>query len=420
MRLLIWFLVLAAVVIAAAWWVAGLPGHVTVSVVNLTIETTTAVAVLALILLVALGYVLLRLLFALVLLPWRWRQWRRNRGRESGDAAVGRALTAIAAGEKRGAADTAQRARRLLGDTPQTLLLAAEAARMAGRDDEAAATYRLMVERDDARFLGLRGLFRAAMAREAWPEAARLAKEAELAQPGGTWLREARLHLAARTNDWTPTLALAGPDAPAAALRTAAAQVESDPARALQLAERAWRADQGFAPAALTYAHMQRQAGRDGRARDTLRAAWKVAPNPELATFALASIEDPVERLKAATAFVQGSPNHPESHFLLARMALEAGLTVEARRHADAARDAGMNQRRFYLFLAGLEDASRQPDAARAALRDATTADPDPVWRCEACGAQQAVWHPACPNCHVPVRMVWTTPRAPRLALTAG
>jgi HemY protein len=412
MRRALWFLLISIVVVAAAWYISGLPGIVSLSIGRFTVETTSAMATLAAIVLAFVAYLLVRLLFGLVLLPRKWRQWRLDRSRGKGDVAIGRALTAIAAGEKRAASETAGRARRLLGDTPQTLLLAAEAARMAGRDEEAAITYRLMLERDDSRFLGLRGLFRAAMAREDWPEATRLAKEAEIAHPGGTWLREARLHLAARTNDWASTLPLAGADAPLAALGTAAAQVETNPERARALAERAWKSDNSFAPAALTHARLQRESGREGRALDTLRTAWKAAPNPELAELALAPVTDPLQRLKAATAFVQVNPDHPESHFLLARAALEAGLTGEARRHADGARRTGMAQRRFYLFLAELEDASRHPEAARAAIRDAATADLDPVWRCDSCGAQHVHWHAACPNCHVPGRLIWTTPRS--------
>ena len=131
---------------------------------------------------------------------------------------------------------------------------------------------------------------------------------------------------------------------------------------------------------------------------------------------ALATTHHPLDRVKDAGRFVNDNPNHPESHFLLARLCLEAGLTGEARRHAEAARAAGLNQRRLWLLFAELETRERgDTEAGRIAqneaLRHAASADPDPVWRCEACGTAQPRWVAACPSCHVPGQVRWGTTR---------
>ena len=109
-------------------------------------------------------------------------------------------------------------------------------------------------------------------------------------------------------------------------------------------------------------------------------------------------------------------PAHAESHLLLARTALDAGLTGEARRHLEAARAAGLNQRRIWLLQADLEaqeggdtEAGRQ--AQHEALRRAASAEPDAAWRCESCGAEHAGWVPVCPVCHTAGRVRWSTPR---------
>ena len=83
-----------------------------------------------------------------------------------------------------------------MGDTPLTLLLAAQAGRQSGHDDEAAAAYRLLADRRDAPFLGLRGLLRQAIADENWDEADSLARRAEAAYPGAQWLKDERRSLA--------------------------------------------------------------------------------------------------------------------------------------------------------------------------------------------------------------------------------
>src|SRR5439155_24956275 len=172
----------------------------------------------------------------------------------AGDVAVTRTLLALAAGERGDARREASRARRLLGDTPQTLLLAAEAGRLAGRDDEAQTAFRALAARQDAAFLGLRGLLRQAIEREDWAEAAALARQAEDVQPGAAWLRHERARLAVRAGNWSDALALADAEAPKAALAAAAAEAEPDASRALRLAKQAWQDDPSLPSAALAYA----------------------------------------------------------------------------------------------------------------------------------------------------------------------
>ncbi len=113
-------------------------------------------------------------------------------------------------------------------------------------------------------------------------------------------------------------------------------------------------------------------------------------------------------------------PAHPESHLLLARAALEAGRLVDARRHAEAALASGMNQRRVWLVLAKVAEQEGDRPIAEEALRKAAEAEPDPVWRCEACGTVQDAWHPVCDTCKTAGRVAWGTGavRTPQLLLT--
>jgi HemY protein len=215
-----------------------------------------------------------------------------------------------------------------------------------------------------------------------------------------------------RTGSWTQALALSGPEAPEADFATAAAQAEADPAEALRLAKRAWKADPALAPAALAYAGRLRAGGKEKRALEVVGTTWKTAPHPDLAAFALARVAGGEARVAAAEALAQRNPEHPESHFLLAQETLAAGQTGAARRHAEAARRAGMSQRRLWMLIAELESRERGDSeegriAQRDALRQAAAAEPDPGWRCEQCGTVQASWQPACPACHTAGRIRW-------------
>jgi HemY protein len=397
-------LVVAALVVVAAWWLSLLPGTVSAEIGAISFQAETPVVAVGLLASFIILYGVVRLIGELIFLPHTIRRWRGGRRRRSGDLAITRTLVALAAGETGDARREAARARRLLGDSPQTLLLAAEAGRLAGSESEAEAAFRALTERPDSAFLGFRGLLRQAMERKDWVEAAALARQAEAAHPGAAWLRGERAQLAVRTGAWSEALALADPDAPKAALAAAAADAETDAAHGMRLARQAWNEEPGLTPAALAYARRLREAGRESRAQDAIRRTWAVNPHPALAEFALEPTTDPLARAQAAKRIAQENPDHAESHLLLAQTSLAAGLNGEARYQAEAARAAGLEDRRLWMLLADVEEAERgDTDEGRAAQRDAlrhaATAPPEPGWRCTTCGTPQPEWKAACPVC---------------------
>ncbi len=411
MRAAIRFLIAAAIAVAIAWAVSLLPGTVAANVGDLTYEASTPITVLLVAILFVLLYILFRLLGALVRGPRRLRRWRSGRTRTRGDAAVTRALVALAAGDAPAARREVERVRASLGDQPVALLLAASAGRLAGHEAEAETAFQALAARPDAAFLGLRGLLRQAIARGDLVTAADLARRAEAAQPGAAWLRAERLQIALRTGAWQDALRLAPPERSGqrAALGAAAADATPDANEARRLAKSAWEADPNFAPAALAHARRLREAGKERAAQDVLRRAWAAAPQPDLAEFALEPQADPLMRVKAGQAFVQGAPNLPDSQLLLARLALDAGLLGEARRHLDAAAATGLRERRLYVLRADLAEADDDPTAARDALREAATAAPDPEWRCNVCGTVQPAWEPVCPACGTAGSLAWSS-----------
>ena len=414
MRAALTFLIVTAIAIAVAWAVSLLPGTVAIQLGDLAFETSMPVAVLLAAILFVLLYILFRLLGTVFRGPRRLRGWRAGRARARGDAAVTRAFIALAAGDAPAARREAERARANLGDQPVALLLVAGAGKLAGREGEVTAAYRALAEQPEAAFLGLRGLLRQAVERGDLTAAADLARRAENVQPGAAWLKTERLQIALRTGAWADALRLAPPNQPEprAALAAAAADDASDPAEARKLAKAAWEADPKLAPAALAYARRLRRSGKERAAQDVLRRAWAAAPHPDLASLALEPVADPLARAKAAQSFVQDAPNLPDSHLLLARLSLDAGLLGEARRHLDAAAAGGLRQRRLAVLRADLAEAEDDPAATREALRDAAVTEPDPEWRCTECGTVQPAWTPVCPACGTAGSLAWSASRA--------
>jgi HemY protein len=407
MRRVLAIVIVAAVVVAIAWWIAALPGQISIVIAGTTIEASAPVMVLGLLVLVFCAYVLLRLLVMLVTLPGTTQRWTSRRARRGGDVAVTRALVALAAGDPGDARREARRARRLLGETPQTLLLAASAGRLAGREDEATEYFDKLTVRPDTAFLGYRGLLRQALDRHDYAEARVLAQQADAAHPGAAWLREERAKLAIRDSDFKAALALSSQDGQRAALGVAAAEAETDRSEGFRLARQAWKDDPALASAALAYASRLRGLGKERRARAVLRATWKLAPQPQLAAAMLSVASVGSERLRLAETLTAENPTHLESLLLMAESCLAVGDVAGARRHAEAAR-AAANQRRVWMLLAEIEE--REPgdaEAVRNALRQAALADPDPEWLCTECGTSQAAWHAVCPACGTTGKMKW-------------
>ncbi len=406
MRAVLGLTVLAAAAIALAWWVAGLPGTVSATVGDTTLSTSSPVALVLLALLFLVIYFVVRALAALTRVPRAARRSQQRRNRARGNNAVTRALVALAASDSAAAQREAERSRRLLGDTPLTLLLTAQADRQAGREDAAAATFRQLAGRKDAAFLGLRGLMRQATANEDWAAADDLARQAEAVRPGAQWLQEERRTLALRTGNWADALRLSGPNL-RAPLAVAAAGAERDPAAALRYAKQAWTANPMLAPAAITYASCLRASGKDGKANDVLRRSWATQPHPDVATEYMADLTDKQDRLRAANGLAQQNASHPESHLLQAQAALDAGMAQEALRHIKAVRSAGLNQRRVWVLLADIADQAGHMSEAQDALRHVAAADPDPFWRCAACGTAHGRWQPVCDACNTPGEINW-------------
>jgi HemY protein len=412
MRRLLKTIFWGVVFLAVAWWVSGLRGAVSIDAGPYNVEATVPVAITAVLVLFGLLYLLFRLVVWIIGMTRFHSVWRSGRRRRAGERAVTRALVALAAGEKADARLHASRARAYLGDTPQTLLLSAEAGRLAGRDDEATTALTALAARKDAAFLGLRGLLAGAIARRDWSEAATIARRAEEAHPGAAWLRQERAQLAIRAERWAEALTLSPPDAPRAALAVAAAQAESNPAQAEKLARQALKHDPAFVPGILAYATQLRTRGRERKALAVLTDGWARTPHPDIGALALAPVSEKLARLAAAERLTASTLNDPESRLLLARCALDAGRTEEARRHLEALRSDGFNQRRMWLLLAELEEEARGDTeegrlAQHDALRHAAVAEADPGWRCTSCHTPQPAWRAACPICQTPGSLRW-------------
>jgi len=412
MRLVARLLLALLLGFAGVMWLAGLEGSIELRHADLWVGMPLPAALVALVVAFAALHALLRLWSWLLAWPARRRARRLIEHRGEADLSLTRALVALAAGRAEAARIEVARARRLAGDTPQILLLEAEAARAQGDEAAAALAFEALTALPEARFLGLRGLLRQAETRGDWDAARGIAAEAQAAEPAADWLRAERSEVARRRQDWGEALALSGAEAPRAALSLAAAGQESDPMRAAELERQAFLAEPSFTPGVLAHATRLLDRGNPRRARSVLQQGWNAAPHPDIAAMLLTLETDRIRRVRFVDDLTRGTMAHPDSRLLRARVALDAGLTGRARHELSLWRETGQADQRCYALLSEVERAEHGPDAAREReagwLREAATAPVAPGWRCGHCGAEHNEWTPLCGNCGTAGLIGWS------------
>lgn len=435
MRRALIVLIVLALAAAAAVWIADRPGTVTLAVADLVVEAPVWLVGLALaLLLIVFGGIVW--LLARLRGWWQRRRLKRAlRHRDDGDAAVVAALEALAAGDGPGALKNGRRARKLLGDTPLTLLLTGHAARAAGEIDTAEQSFRSLAGRKGAgAFLGHRGLAQLAVERGAQGEAAEAAKAALALRPNAGWAQSIAFTDSVRHQDWRSALRLlpeARGDAEIghrrASLLLAAAAEESDPTAAQRLEEEAVSAAPGLAPAHAALIRRLRAAGRTRAADKALERGLAAASHPMLAALALEPTPgEPKSARARRVASLAGQVGGAEMALAAARAALEAEQWAEARRWIERARAGGLEDRRLHVLLAELAErefagSERARSEAEAHWRDAATAPAEPEWSCTVCAASQPEWTPACTSCGTVGSLRWgeAAAIAPRIALPA-
>ena len=431
-------LIVIAILIAAAIFIADRPGTVELDWQGWRVDTNVSVLVLGMALMGMAAAGLFHLLRRLVTAPGGFLRWRHERRREAGFRALTQGMVAVAAGDPEEATRHSRRADALLADPPLTLLLSAQAAQLKGDHTAAQRYFNAMLERAETEFLGVRGLLMQALHSGDDAAALKLTERARELRPKTPWVLHRLYRLRARAGQWIEaeaTLVEAmGRKAIDAAVgrhhravllheQSRAAEAAGEPGKAMTLAEKSVAHDRSFAPAAIRLAQLQTAQGRPRRAMRTLLATWREAPKPEVAAAftGLFSDDTPVQRLKRVEKLAAANPDHVESHLALAEAALDAKLWGEARRHLLAAGAGDANPGpRVCRLMARLEE-EEHGDGAAARLwlgRAAVTAVADPAYVCGHCGAELQAWSAHCPHCHEFGSLTWQTPK--RTALTAG
>jgi HemY protein len=428
-------LVAIALVVAITVFFADQPGRVTMVWLGWRVDLPFALLLLAVLILAGLLWALFWVLGRLIGAPGRMARSRRDQQKLQGYRVLTDGLVALAAGDAK-AADKARRQAELLFSKsrlelpPLARLLAAQAALLRGDEAGARSEFSAMLESPETEFLGLRGLIVQALKAGDDTTALALTERAQRLKPGTVWVLQSQLALETRAGEWR---------AAAATLKEAIKRgaVTADQGRhynatllvahsrqaagqgqvrdALSYAAQAQALEPGFAPVAIHYAQRLAEGDKLAKGLGVLEQAWQKDAHPALAAAysRLLDAETPTARLKRFERLAELRPNEAEGHLGAARVAIEARLWGEARRHLDRAGADGPGPwpKRLCLLMAELEQSERADTAAAHLWLDrAQRAPEEPVWVCTACGAEGTVWEPLCPTCHGFDTLGWRVP----------
>jgi HemY protein len=374
-----WIVFIVALAAAAGFsgWLAQNPGVVTLAWRDYRADTSVAVLVAVIVLLIIVSALLYRLWGSVIRAPGSILKARSERRQLRGYEALTRGLVAIAAGDPEVARRQARRAEALLNDRPLTMLLSAQAAQLAGDEQAAERFFAAMRERSDTEFLGVRGLMTQAIKRQDWPEALTLARRAYRLNPRSEWVVSNLLELEKRSGRWvdaeaTLTQAAKMKLVPEDRVPRQRAELQyqqsisSTGAEAIRWAKMAFRSDPGFVPGAVRLAKLLNAEGKGRRAAAVIERAWEYNPSPELADvyWEAKRCDDALKKVQEAQRLAKRNPDHLESRIIVAIASLEARLWGEARSQLEPV--AGDNAPpRVCRLMAEVEEAEHG-DLARA------------------------------------------------------
>ncbi|WP_372605046.1 heme biosynthesis protein HemY, partial [Actibacterium sp.] len=276
------------------------------------------------------------------------RYFSRSRERR-GFQALADGMMALASGDGRDAIAKAAKAERLLHRPELTNLLTAQAAELAGDRKKAEQTYKLLLQDNRTRFVGVRGIMKQKLADGDKDVALKLAEKAFALKPAHTETQDILLHLQAENADWTgarrtlnaklkhgalPRDVHRRRDAVLALSEAKGVFDEGNTIEAREAAIEANRLSPDLIPAAAMAARTYIEQGKPRYATRVLKKAWEVHPHPDLAT-AFAEIEPeetPEARVKRFGQLTRISPDHRETKLLKAELNLAAEDFPEARR----------------------------------------------------------------------------------------
>ena len=412
---------------AAAAWLAGQPGSVTIYWFDWRIDTSFAFLIMAAAISAVLFAYLLIFLRAVLLAPAHFSERRQMRHYHKGMEEITYSVAALAASDVKNARLHTRKAERLLGQTPLTLLLSAQLARNEGDEEKTRLLLNKMLDHKETEYLAARSLSESASKERMFEKALPLAERARSVNPKETSSAASLISLHIKLEKWQEAL-----HAVQKATRKGAFSRKEKRhyrgivylAQGMQLLE-AGQAEAAttnasvalkylpqFTPAILFAARAMIAAGKLPKATRLILKYWRIAPHPELASALRIAIakEAPAKQLKIVRKLAALLPDHPESNLAVAEIAIKQKEWDIARTALKTVLKKHESMRACKLMAYTEQGEFSDFDAAGRWLSRSADAEPEAVWACNRCAHGSEHWQAHCPSCDAFDTLEWKHP----------
>jgi HemY protein len=407
------FIALLLVIAFGGAWLADRPGVVTVDWLDYRLEITFLTGVVAFVTSLVVAIAIWITIRTIWLSPKMVGGFFSSRRRDKGYKALSTGMIAVGVGDLALAQKQAAKARKLIGQEPMTLMLEAQTAQLAGNVTKARQSFESMLDHDDTRALGRRGLFIEAQRRGDGEEAMEMARSAMEGGKSANWAGAALFDMQTAAGDWQGALITLSQNQSAkqitkdefrrkrAVILTAQAQEMEQAGGSDQdmrpLLLEATKLAPGLTAAAILSAKVLKGLGEQRKAGKIVEAAWKQVPHPDLAT-AYADIKSDgtaLDRLKRVRSLTGLMPDDLESKLALAKASLEAREWSDARAILEPLAEEHLTPR-ICMLMAQVEE-GQEGDFGRVRewLARAVSAHRDPAWTAD--GQVSESWKPTSP-----------------------
>ncbi len=408
-------LIKIAVVVAAVVWIMENPGTIEIDWLDYKLTFHIGMFIFALFILVVLGIIVFSLIKGALDLPKTMGRYRDMTNKEKGLKSVTIGLSAIAAGDTKGASYQAKRAQSLLGDdNALPKLLEAQAARLRGEEMDASKAFMALMDDKDGSFLGVRGLLQSALDNGDYKGALELGHRALEDYPKQGWILSIVYDLEVRLHNWKSALQVlyraekagvitsekAASDRVAMLIAQADdAKAQSDEVAKFRYLQKAHKTDPSFVPAVIRLGRLYIEREKYKAAASMVEKAWQKQPHPALVAlwdeaYQTKSEDDSMGRVRWFEKLLAFNKESVEGLQALASVLVQEGLWGEARKYLEQAEEIRPNVN-LYKLWARLEERATHDDAAvRGWLEKAADAPRERVWICSATGRVYEEWMP--------------------------
>lgn len=431
MRKILLFILIFALAGGASWF-ANHAGSFEMHWLGWHIEGSVAFLLICFIAISVVLWLILHWLNAILSLPKELKKERNRLLNEKGLQAMTNALIASSENDGELAKKHLNKARNYLPDSPLPRLLQLQ---VAGRSQDAVGAHQQFVQLqsfDSTKHLALRGLAEQARVDGKMDEAL-THTEALLEQaPEQASTQKLAIDIFSYHRRWQEALRLlkkayAQRNITVDEYRRARATVamqqaslmmkEQNRQGAMDMLKKATTTDPSLQPAAVAYAKLLKQVGKNSHAVKILKQSWKHSPHPQVAATYLELFADldPAKKAKKLQELARQNSESIESHIVQSQAAMLLEEWDIAKNHLKV----GLSKQTTIGLckqMAALQDKGFKNEAEhRKWLEKAVTATPDASWHCLNCGSQPEDWEAHCRTCYDFASIHWM----PEKALTA-